>query len=107
MDTMKVICTINLDYENKKESEKIFRLKGKGLPSLHGREIGDQLVRVHIKTPEKLNREAKRLLENTDRYITDIAFQVGYNSRNHFYKAFIQSEGISPKKFRNFITDKK
>jgi molecular chaperone DnaJ len=45
------------------QSEKIFRLKGKGLPVLQRRESGDQLVRVHVRTPEKLSRTAKDLLE--------------------------------------------
>lgn len=45
------------------QSEKIFRLKGKGLPSLHGRDQGDLMVRVHVRTPEKLSRTAKELLE--------------------------------------------
>jgi molecular chaperone DnaJ len=45
------------------QSEKIFRLKGKGLPELQRREHGDQLVRVHVRTPEKLSRSAKDLLE--------------------------------------------
>jgi molecular chaperone DnaJ len=45
------------------QSEKIFRLRGKGLPSLHGREQGDQLVRVHVKTPDKMSKAAKELFE--------------------------------------------
>jgi molecular chaperone DnaJ len=45
------------------QSEKIYRLKGKGLPALHGRDRGDQLVRVHVHTPEKLSRSAKELFE--------------------------------------------
>jgi molecular chaperone DnaJ len=45
------------------QSEKIFRLKGKGLPELQGRERGDELVRVHLRTPERLSRSAKELLE--------------------------------------------
>ena len=44
------------------QSEKIFRLKGKGLPVLHRRDHGDQLVRIHVHTPEKLSRSAKELL---------------------------------------------
>jgi DNA-binding LacI/PurR family transcriptional regulator/AraC-like DNA-binding protein len=44
--------------------------------------------------------EAKRLLEQTDLYITDIAFQVGYNSRTHFCRAFTRSEGMSPREYR-------
>jgi molecular chaperone DnaJ len=45
------------------QSEKIFRLKGKGLPVLQGRERGDQLVRAHLRTPERLSKTAKELLE--------------------------------------------
>jgi molecular chaperone DnaJ len=45
------------------QSERIFRLKGKGLPALRGRDRGDQLVRVHVRTPEKVNRSARELFE--------------------------------------------
>jgi molecular chaperone DnaJ len=45
------------------QSEKIFRLRGKGLPALHRGERGDQLVKVHVRTPEKLSREEKELFE--------------------------------------------
>ncbi len=45
------------------QSEKIFRLRGKGLPVLHSSQQGDQLVRVHVHTPEHLSREERELLE--------------------------------------------
>jgi molecular chaperone DnaJ len=45
------------------QSEKIFRLRSKGLPALRRSERGDQLVRVHVKTPEKLGREERELFE--------------------------------------------
>ena len=45
------------------QSEKIFRLRGKGLPALHRSERGDQLVRVHVRTPEKLSREQREVFE--------------------------------------------
>jgi molecular chaperone DnaJ len=67
LGTSKMVDTIDgkvsLKVPSGTQSEKIFRLKGKGLPSLHGREMGDQLVRVHVKTPEKLSKDAKALLE--------------------------------------------
>ncbi len=46
------------------QSGKIFRLKGKGLPSLerYGH-IGDQLVHVSVWTPKKLTDEERSLLE--------------------------------------------
>ena len=40
----------------------MFRLKGKGVPHLHGWGRGDQLVRVIVKTPTKLTRHQKELL---------------------------------------------
>jgi len=41
----------------------IFRLKGKGMPRLRGFGSGDMHVRVKVKTPTKLTRNQKRLLE--------------------------------------------
>ncbi|NLG17331.1 MAG: molecular chaperone DnaJ [Fibrobacter sp.] len=54
---------VNLKIPPGTQSEKIFRLKGKGLPALHSREHGDQMVHVHVKTPEKLGKDAKSLFE--------------------------------------------
>ncbi len=45
------------------QSGNIFRLKGKGIPSVNGRGRGDQFVSVNIVTPKKLNREQRGLLE--------------------------------------------
>lgn len=42
---------------------KIFRLRGKGIPSLQGYGQGDQLIHVNIWTPKNLNKEEKRLME--------------------------------------------
>ncbi|PKL72272.1 molecular chaperone DnaJ [Candidatus Kuenenbacteria bacterium HGW-Kuenenbacteria-1] len=44
-------------------SGKIFRLKDKGVPYLHSRGKGDQLVEVVINVPQKLSKEQKKLLE--------------------------------------------
>jgi molecular chaperone DnaJ len=40
----------------------VFRLKGKGMPSLYGRRQGDLHVKVNVIVPDKLNAEQKRLL---------------------------------------------
>lgn len=45
------------------QSGKIFRLKGKGLPSLNAYGNGDQLIEVAIWTPQHLNNEERNLLE--------------------------------------------
>ncbi len=45
------------------QNGKMFRLRGKGFPDLHGRGVGDQLVRVVVETPTKLSPRQKQLLE--------------------------------------------
>ena len=44
--------------------------------------------------------EAKRLLLNTSRSITDISFEVGYNSLSTFNRRFTQRVGLGPREFR-------
>jgi molecular chaperone DnaJ len=45
------------------QTHTLFRLKGKGMPSLNGYGQGDELVRIIVQIPEKLTREQKKLLE--------------------------------------------
>src|SRR2546423_8704966 len=45
------------------QSGKVFRLRGKGIPSLDGYQRGDQHVRVTVEVPEKLTRKQRELLE--------------------------------------------
>lgn len=45
------------------QSGKIFRLKGKGFPSVNSYEKGDQLIHVNVWTPQELNAEEKSLME--------------------------------------------
>jgi molecular chaperone DnaJ len=67
LGTQKTIDTIdgkvNLKVPGGTQSEKIFRLKGKGIPALHRRERGDLMVRIQVKTPEKLSRAERELFE--------------------------------------------
>ena len=44
--------------------------------------------------------EAKRLLLNTNRSITDISFEVGYTSLSTFTRRFNQRVGLGPREFR-------
>lgn len=44
-------------------SGKIFRLRGKGLPSIQGYERGDQLIHINIWVPTNLTAEEKKALE--------------------------------------------
>ncbi len=45
------------------QTGKVFRLKGKGIPHLHGGGRGDQHVRVVLETPSELTRAQRDLLE--------------------------------------------
>lgn len=54
---------INLKIPSGTESGKIFKIKNKGVERLHGRGQGDLLVEVKIKTPQKLSRSQKKLME--------------------------------------------
>jgi|GEM_PF-3199477 len=43
--------------------------------------------------------EAKHLITNTDRQLTEIAFYIGYNNSTHFYRIFKEITGLSPKDY--------
>lgn len=45
------------------QSGKIFRLKGKGFPSINSYEKGDQLIHVNVWTPQELTSEEKEMIE--------------------------------------------
>jgi molecular chaperone DnaJ len=45
------------------QSGKIFRLKGKGIPDLHSRDTGDELVRVNVNIPTRLSNQQRKLME--------------------------------------------
>ncbi len=45
------------------QTGKIFHLKGKGVPYLHRSGRGDQLVKVRVVTPERLDEEQRRLFQ--------------------------------------------
>jgi molecular chaperone DnaJ len=61
------------------QTHSIFRLKGKGIPHMHGYGQGDQHVRVIVKTPTKVTNEQKRLLEEFEK--------IGSGDRSHANKS--------------------
>jgi molecular chaperone DnaJ len=55
--------TVRLTVPPGVQSGEVLRMRGQGLPGLHGRGRGDQLVRVRVWTPQKLSKEQERLLQ--------------------------------------------
>ncbi|MDP3803987.1 MAG: DnaJ C-terminal domain-containing protein, partial [Candidatus Omnitrophota bacterium] len=45
------------------QSGKVFRLRGKGIPDVHGRGQGDELVKVDVEIPVRLNSAQRKLIE--------------------------------------------
>jgi len=49
------------------ESGKQFRLKGKGMPVLRSKAVGDMYIQVEVETPKSLTRKQRELLEAFER----------------------------------------
>jgi molecular chaperone DnaJ len=49
------------------ETGKQFRLKGKGMPVLRSKNIGDMYIQVEVETPKNLTRRQRELLEEFER----------------------------------------
>ncbi len=57
------------------------------------RTISEEITRL------RLERAKRRLAENDDA-LKNVAADSGFSSLNHFYRAFVRLEGISPKEYR-------
>ena len=64
---------------------KIFRLKGKGLPSVQSYGKGDQLIHVNVWTPKKLSDSDRALLEKM-RDMPNFKPQPGKSEKGFFEK---------------------
>ena len=53
----------SLEIEPGIQSGTILRMRGKGIPHLHGSGKGDQLVQVKVWTPKKVSKETRKLFE--------------------------------------------
>ena len=67
------------------QSGKLFRLKGKGLPSVQSYGKGDEMIHVNVWTPKKLSDEDKRLLEKM-RSMPNFKPQPGKSDKGFFEK---------------------
>jgi molecular chaperone DnaJ len=48
------------------QDDKILRMRKRGIPDLHGNGIGDQLVRIHIYIPDKLDSKEKEKIKELE-----------------------------------------
>lgn len=55
---------VSLRVPEATQSGRMFRLRGKGLPSVHTGGRGDQFVRIFVEVPSKLTPRARELLED-------------------------------------------
>lgn len=72
------------------QSDKVFRLRGKGFKSLRGSAVGDLLCKVNIETPVNLTDKQKSLLKEFDKLIQE-------GGKKHSPKSSSWFEGV--KKF--------
>jgi molecular chaperone DnaJ len=57
---------IKLKIPAETQTNKLFRIRGKGIKPVRGHQVGDLLCRIHIETPVNLNREQKEVLQKFD-----------------------------------------
>ena len=67
----------------------VFRLRGKGIPSLRGSARGDQYVKTMIEVPKRLNERQKRLL----REFADASGDEVHDMRKGFFEKMRQTFG--------------
>ncbi|MGI9405444.1 MAG: molecular chaperone DnaJ [Hyphomicrobiaceae bacterium] len=73
------------------ESGKQFRLRGKGMPVLRSKAVGDMYIQVEVETPKNLNKKQKELLRDFEDASSDSTSpdSAGFFSR---VKAFFDGE---------------
>lgn len=54
---------VELHIPAETQNSQVFRLRGKGMPTLKGDHRGDMLVRVNVRLPRHLNEEQRKLFE--------------------------------------------
>ncbi len=73
---------VSYDIPEGTQSETVFRLKGRGVPRLHGGGTrGDQYVKIIVETPKGLNKEQKELLKQ----FGDSVGTVKYSKKKSFF----------------------
>jgi molecular chaperone DnaJ len=75
------------------QSGRVFRLRGKGIPDVDGRGVGDQLVQTVVWTPQDLNGRERELLEELAGLEKKRAASEGKSFFEKMRQAFVDSTG--------------
>ncbi|NOY62165.1 MAG: molecular chaperone DnaJ [Gammaproteobacteria bacterium] len=86
---------VKLRVNEETQSGKTFRLRGKGVKSVHGNGVGDLLCKVAIETPVNLSKEQKEMLVTFEKSMTE-------NAHKHSPKARSWIDGV-----KNFFDEMK
>lgn len=65
----------------------IFRLRGKGIPDVHTRDIGDELIKVNVTIPASLNKQQRQLIEEFAR-LSGEEINTGSSFKDKIKRAF-------------------
>ena len=61
-----------------------FRLRGRGMPHLHGNSKGDLYIRVHVDVPRKLDRKARKLVRKLAEHLGEDVSKLDKRLTDHF-----------------------
>ena len=62
---------VKLNVPAETQSNKLFRMRGKGVKTLRGSSVGDLLCRVIVETPVKLSDAQKQMLRDFDQSLKE------------------------------------
>jgi molecular chaperone DnaJ len=80
--------TVTMKIPPGTQNEKIFRLRGKGIPNLRGFGTGDQLVTVAVEMPSKLSEKQRNALRELEKNMPENA----YPTVKEFYERAKQAQ---------------
>ncbi|RMF83727.1 MAG: molecular chaperone DnaJ [Nitrospirae bacterium] len=75
------------------QTDTVFRLRGKGIPNVHGHGVGDELVRVVVETPTHLNARQRELLEEFARLSGEETHPRGHGFLRKMKELFEEATG--------------
>ena len=70
------------------QQDDVFKLKGKGIPHIHGRGRGDQYVKMNIEIPKSLNSKQKEAVKKLDSMLGDKNYAKQKTFRDRLKKMF-------------------